>query len=464
MFNYAYCVLFINVYSVVISILMVDRTIMTALNETHSPALISWVDAANEPETDFPIQNLPFAIFRRNGSSESFRGGVAIGDQIVDLLKAKETGLFDGQALSGIEACCGDSLNAFMALGKECWSALRLRLSQLLRNELAEEMKQLLVGCLVPQNEVEYSLPCRIGDYTDFYTSIHHATTVGSLFRPDNPLLPNYKWVPIGYHGRASSIVVSGSDFSRPVGQTKPVDADTPVLGPCTRLDYELELGVYMGVGNKLGAPIDIDSAEDHAFGVSLLNDWSARDIQAWEYQPLGPFLSKNFISSVSPWIVTMEALAPFRASWTRDAEDPQPLAYLDSDSVREAGAIDIKLEVYLQTERMREASSSAVQLAESNFIQSYWTLSQMIAHHTVTGCNLRTGDFLGTGTQSGASEGETGSMLELSLGGKKPFSLPNGEQRTFLADGDKVILKGWCNSSSARRIGFGEVSGTVIP
>ena len=464
MFNYAYCVLFINVYSVVISILMVDRTIMTALNETHSPDLICWVDAANEPETDFPIQNLPFAIFRRNGSSESFRGGVAIGDQIVDLLKAKETGLFDGQALSGIEACGEDSLNAFMALGKECWSALRLRLSQLLRNELAEEMKQRLAGCLVPQNEVEYSLPCRIGDYTDFYTSIHHAMTVGSLFRPDNPLLPNYKWVPIGYHGRASSIVVSGSDFSRPVGQTKPADADTPVLGPCTRLDYELELGVYMGVGNKLGAPIDIDSAEDHAFGVSLLNDWSARDIQAWEYQPLGPFLSKNFISSVSPWIVTMEALAPFRAGWTRDAEDPQPLAYLDSDSVREAGAIDIKLEVYLQTERMREASSSAVQLAESNFIQSYWTLSQMIAHHTVTGCNLRTGDFLGTGTQSGASEGETGSMLELSLGGKKPFSLPNGEQRTFLADGDKVILKGWCSSSSARRIGFGEVSGTVIP
>ena len=464
MFNYAYCVLFINVYSVVISILMVDRTIMTALNETHSPDLISWVDAANEPETDFPIQNLPFAIFRRSGSSESFRGGVAIGDQIVDLLKAKETGLFDGQALSGIEACGEDSLNAFMALGKECWSALRLRLSQLLRNELAEEMKQLLAGCLVPQNEVEYSLPCRIGDYTDFYTSIHHATTVGSLFRPDNPLLPNYKWVPIGYHGRASSIVVSGSDFSRPVGQTKPADADTPALGPCTRLDYELELGVYMGVGNKLGAPIDIDSAEDHAFGVSLLNDWSARDIQAWEYQPLGPFLSKNFISSVSPWIVTMEALAPFRAGWTRDAEDPQPLAYLDSDSVRDAGAIDIKLEVYLETEKMREASSSAVQLAESNFIQSYWTLSQMIAHHTVTGCNLRTGDFLGTGTQSGAGEGETGSMLELSLGGKKPFSLPNGEQRTFLADGDKVILKGWCNSGSARRIGFGEVSGTVIP
>ncbi len=436
---------------------------MTALNETHSPDLISWVDSANEPETDFPIQNLPFAIFRKSKSSELFRGGVAIGDQVVDLVKANETGLFDGLALSGIEACGGDSLNAFMALGKECWSALRLRLSQLLRNGITEEMKGALVECLVPQDQVEFSLPCTIGDYTDFYTSIHHATTVGSLFRPDNPLLPNYKWVPIGYHGRASSIVVSGVDFPRPIGQTKLPDADAPTLGPCKRLDYELELGVYMGVGNNLGTPIELDSAEDHAFGVSLLNDWSARDIQAWEYQPLGPFLSKNFMSSVSPWIVTMEALAPFRAQWTRDSGDPQPLAYLDSDSLRESGAIDIKLEVYLETEKMRETAAPAVRLAESNFVQSYWTLSQMIAHHTLTGCNLRTGDFLGTGTQSGASEGETGSMLELSSGGKKPFLLPNGEQRTFLADGDKVILKGWCSDSSARRIGFGEVSGAVI-
>jgi len=435
---------------------------MPVLNETHDLNLRSWVVSANIADTDFPIQNLPFAEFRRKGSNEAFRGGVAIGDQIVDLAAVAEQGVFSGDAAIGAQACAQETLNEFMSMGSSVWSALRLALSRALREGAAEEST--VSGCLVAQNEVEYSLPCTIGDYTDFYTSVFHATSVGKLFRPDNPLLPNYKWVPIGYHGRSSSIDVSGQEFKRPCGQTKAPDAAEPSFGPCKRLDYELEVGIYIGKGNDLGEPIALDDSDQHVFGFCLFNDWSARDIQAWEYQPLGPFLAKNFASTVSPWIVTNEALAPYRAEFTRDAADPQPMAYLSSEQNSAEGALDIKLEVLLQTEAMRNNGEAATKVSQSNFVHSYWTVAQMVAHHTVNGCNLRPGDFFGSGTQSGPEHEEGGSLLELSRGGKEAFSLPNGEQRTFLEDGDAVVMRGFCDKEGAARIGFGEVVSTVLP
>jgi len=293
---------------------------------------------------------------------------------------------------------------------------------------------------------------------------VHHATTVGKQFRPDNPLLPNYKWVPIGYHGRASSIGVSGQVFKRPQGQTKAPDAAEPGFGPSKRLDYELELGFFVGRGNALGEPIAIAEAEDHLFGVALLNDWSARDIQAWEYQPLGPFLSKNFASTLSPWIVTMEALAPFRARFERPAGDPQPLAYLDAPSNRESGALDITLEVLLQTAKMRAEGLAPARLTRGNTTEAaYWTAAQLVAHHTVNGCNLQPGDLLGSGTLSGPQPDEAGSLIELTQGGKQPITLPNGEKRTFLEDGDTLVIRGYCERAGAVRIGLGEVSGTVV-
>ncbi|HEY9063637.1 MAG TPA: fumarylacetoacetase, partial [Burkholderiaceae bacterium] len=334
-------------------------------------------------------------------------------------------------------------------------------LSQALR-EGCEPPSQ-LVRCLVAQTTVEMTLPFAIGDYTDFYTGIHHATTVGKLFRPDEPLLPNYKWVPIGYHGRASSIAVSGQTFPRPLGQTKG-EGGTPRFGPSQRLDYELELGALIGVGNEPGTPIAIDAAEDALFGVVLLNDWSARDVQAWEYQPLGPFLSKNFATTISPWVVTMEALAPYREPFVRPAGDPQPLPYLDSAANREAGALAITLETWLQTAAMRKQGEPAVRLMQSNFRDAYWTLAQLVAHHTVNGCNLASGDLLGSGTQSGPQDGQGGSLLELSHGGKQPLRLPNGETRTFLVDGDTVILRAYCERDGRARIGFGDCAGTVLP
>jgi fumarylacetoacetase len=306
------------------------------------------------------------------------------------------------------------------------------------------------------------ALPCRIGDYTDFYTSINHATTVGKLFRPDAPLLPNYSWVPIGYHGRSSTIGVSGQEFPRPVGQTKG-EGDVPAFGPCKRLDYELELGAFMGEGNAIGQPIRMSDAETHIFGLALFNDWSARDIQAWEYQPLGPFLAKNFASTLSPWIVPIEAFEPFRTAFVRPADHAQPLPYLDSPYNREQGAIDIKLEVWLQTASMRGKGEPAVRLMQSNFKDAYWTLAQMVAHHTVNGCSMNAGDLLGTGTQSGTAASDGGSLIELSGGGKKPIELPNGEKRTFLHDGDTVILRGFCEKEGAARIGFGDCAGTVL-
>jgi fumarylacetoacetase len=311
---------------------------------------------------------------------------------------------------------------------------------------------------------VTLTLPCEIGDFTDFYSSIYHATAVGSLFRPDNPLLPNYKWVPIGYHGRASSVDVSGQRFPRPCGQVKAPDQEEPVFKACARLDFELEVGIFVGTGNDLGSAVPLAEAEDHIFGLCLLNDWSARDIQAWEYQPLGPFLAKSFASTISPWIVTMEALAPYRAPLHRREGDPWPLPYLDSPETRQAGAIDMALEVALQTEAMRSRGEPHASLAVSNFRYSFWTPAQMLAHHTSNGCNLRPGDLLGSGTQSGPELEEAGSLLELSRGGKEPLTLPGGEQRTFLEDGDSIILRGWCEREGCARIGFGCAESTVLP
>ncbi|MFC3110213.1 fumarylacetoacetase [Undibacterium arcticum] len=435
---------------------------MSQLNETHDPALRSWVDSANQPGTDFPIQNLPFAVFRRTGCGEAFRGGVAIGDQIIDLGAAAQCGaLVPG--VQAIAAACGDaSLNRFMAMGPDAWAALRLGLSRALRADAADTQR--LASCMLPQAEAEYTVPARIGDYTDFYTSIYHATNIGKLFRPDNPLMPNYRWMPIGYHGRSSSIAVSGQAFPRPSGQTMAPDASEPDFGPCKRLDYELELGIYVGTGNASGSPVLMDDAESHVFGLCLLNDWSARDIQAWEYQPLGPFLSKNFATTISPWIVTMEALAPYRLPFTRPEGDPQPLPYLDSAANRKQGAIDVRLEVRLETERMRTSGAAAARLSATSYRHAYWTVAQLLAHHTVNGCNLQPGDLFGSGTLSGPTLDQAGALIELTAGGQQPVTLPDGDSRAFLKDGDTVILRGWCEQPGSARIGFGECRGTVLP
>jgi len=436
---------------------------MLTLNETHDANLSSWVDSAND-DSDFPIQNLPLAIFRRSGSDEPFRVGVAIGDQVLDLAGfAQSDALTTDNLCDRALATCGDdTLNRLMALGLPHWSALRLTLSRALRRNAVEQTA--LERWLVPMTAVEYRLPCQIGDYTDFYTSIYHATSVGSLFRPDNPLLPNYKWVPIGYHGRSSSIAVSGQNFHRPHGQTKAPDAQEPSFGPCRRLDYELELGIFIGTGNDAGATIQLDQAEQHVFGLCLFNDWSARDLQAWEYQPLGPFLAKNFASTVSPWVISLEALVPYFAPFTRPADDPQPLPYLDSEKNRQQGAVDIQLSAHLLSAQMSQQGHAPAQLSQSSFRHSYWTINQMVAHHTVNGCNLQPGDLFGSGTQSGPTPEEAGSLLELSRGGKTPLTLPGGESRTFLEDGDTVIFTGWCEKQGFARIGFGQVQATVLP
>lgn len=429
-------------------------------NETHDPALASWLNSANEPGCDFPIQNLPFAIFRKAGREEAWRAGVAIGHAIVDLAQVHARGLFSAEADEAAAACSAATLNTFMAMGPRHWHALRLALSRALRQGGDESLR----SCLIPQDEAEYNLPTHIGDYTDFYASIHHATRVGRLFRPDQPLLPNYKWLPIAYHGRASSILISGHPIQRPLGQRMPPGGHQPVLSPTARLDYELELGIFIGSGNALGQPISLDEAEAHVFGLCLLNDWSAREIQGWEYQPLGPFLAKNFATSISQWIVTMEALEPYRLPWTRDPADPQPLAYLDSQTNRAQGSLDIQLEAALQTAAMRQQGRGPQRLSSSSFRHSYWSIAQMVTHHTVNGCNLQAGDLLGSGTQSGPELSEAGCLLELTEGGRKPLLMPNGEQRGFLEDGDTVVFKAWCERPGAARIGFGSLSGTVSP
>ena len=431
------------------------------LDATHDPALRSWVASANQPACDFPIQNLPFGKFRRAGSDESWRIGIAIGDQVLDLRLARAQCPWGGDIDRLLEPLAAGDMNRFMALGPAARQALRAAMSNALRE--GSEQGPFLELCLVPQGSAEMTLPCTIGDYTDFYTGIHHATTVGKLFRPDAPLLPNYKWVPIGYHGRASSIGVSGQSFARPLGQTRG-EGDTPVFGPSKRLDHELELGALIGAGNAPGAPIDMVHAEEALFGVVLLNDWSARDVQAWEYQLLGPFLSKNFATTISPWVVTMEALAPYRTAFERPAGDPQPLPYLQSEENSKTGGIDMQLEVLLLTAQMRAAGTAPARLSTSNFKDAYWTMAQMLAHHTVGGCDLRPGDFFGSGTQSGPSKEQYGSLLELSWGGKNPVELPNGEKRAFLEDGDTLIMKAHCARAGYTRIGFGDCAGTVLP
>ena len=426
----------------------------TRIDDTHDAALQSWVESANESAnraaTDFPIQNLPFGRFRANNPATNDKGwriGVAIGDQVLDLRRARLIETHD--------------IKHLLQLVPEARASLRRAISEGLRAGSAKEA--LFREALLPQSQVTLGLPCEIGDYTDFYIGIHHATTVGKLFRPDNPLLPNYKWVPIGYHGRASSISVSPSSFKRPQGQQRGADDSQPVFGPSVRLDYELELGLVIGRANAQGEPIAMAEAEAHLFGVTLFNDWSARDIQAWEYQPLGPFQSKNFASTLSPWVVTMEALAPFRSAFTRPAGDPEPLPYLDSPANREQGAIDIELEVWLQTAAMQQAGHAGDRISRSNFTDGYWTAAQLVAHHTVNGCNLSNGDLFGTGTLAGAGPGQGGSLLELSQGGKQPIRLSNGETRSFLEDGDTMILRGYCQRDGFRRIGFGECRGTVL-
>ena len=412
------------------------------LDATHDPALKSWVEAANEPGCDFPIQNLPFGIFKRKGATEAPRGGVAIGDQILDL--------------AAIDLKTGPTLNGIASLGRPSWKRIRAQISNGLSTKKPSKR---FARYLVPMKQAQLFLPLAIGDYTDFFSGIHHATNMGKMLRPDNPLLPNYKWVPIGYHGRGSSIVVSGTQVLRPHGQRKPADAAEPTFGPSRRLDYEAELGFVVGPGNRLGKPIAIKEALDHVFGVVLLNDWSARDIQGWEYQPLGPFLSKSFATTISPWIVTLEALEPFRcAAFARASGDPKPLPYLWDDEDQREGGFDIGVEMHIKTDKM----TSPARVSRGTFRDSYWTLAQLVAHHSSNGCNLRPGDLLGTGTLSGAAPGTAGSLMELSQAGKAPVALPGGETRSFLEDGDEVVQKGVCEREGAARIGFGEAAGRI--
>lgn len=434
----------------------------TPLDETHDPRARSWLDSANRIDCEFPIQNLPFAVFRRSDSAEEFRGGVAIGDRIVDLAALARLGMFRTQAAQGIRAGAQSSLNSLMQLGPGVSRAVRRALFEGLLE--GSSLQAGLRSCLVAQSDVQYSLPAHIGDYTDFYTSIHHATAVGRMMRPDNPLLPNYQWIPIGYHGRSSSIGVSGQTFRRPCGQRLPPGAAQPLVGPSKRLDYELELGVFVGSGNSPGTAVPIADAEAHIFGLCLLNDWSARDLQAWEYQPLGPFLAKNFATTISPWIVTLQALAPFRVPFVRPEGAPAPLPYLNSPWNRDAGAIDIRLDALIQSAAMHERHEPPHRLSSTTFRHAFWTIAQLVAHHTINGCGLRAGDLLGTGTQSGPTPEEAGSLLELSAGGSQPIQIARDEYRTFLEDGDTVILRGWCESPGAARIGFGEAQGRVFP
>jgi fumarylacetoacetase len=424
------------------------------MNPTNDPALRSWVPVP--PDSDFPIQNLPFGVFRRRADDVPLVG-IAIGEHVLDLSVLGAAGLFDGPELRRVRSFRMRSLNAFLSLGPPAWSEARATISRLLRHDepVLRDNAPLRERALVPMKDVQMLLPAEIGDYTDFYSSREHATNVGSMFRgPDKALMPNWLHLPVAYHGRSSSIVVSGTDLHRPHGQSKPESADAPLFGPSRSLDFELEVGALVGPGNALGVPIPTSEALDHLFGMVLVNDWSARDIQAWEYVPLGPFLGKNFGTSISPWVVTMEALEPFRTDGP--AQDPVPLPYLRTSGPM---AYDIHLEVHLQSERM----DSPVRLCRSNFKYLYWNVAQQVAHHTVNGCNLRTGDLLASGTVSGPTPDSFGSLLELTWRGTRPVALGNGEERRFLEDGDRVTFRGWCQGDGYR-IGFGEVTGRILP
>tara|TARA_R110000868_G_scaffold119469_1_gene316409 strand:+ start:74660 stop:76045 length:1386 start_codon:yes stop_codon:yes gene_type:complete len=452
-----------------------------AIDETHDPKLQSWVESANDPSTDFPIQNLPLATVIRaiedseTGDEFTLSAVVAIGDMLLDLNRLSMTDL----APDDDDDWDFVAVDQIIAEGK--WKGLRKKVQSLLRKDNdALQNHPARDEIVIPRDDSSLSLPIidPIGDYTDFYASLNHATNVGSMFRPDNPLLPNYKHIPIGYHGRASSIVPSGTTIKRPVGQQAPAEeGGSPSFGPCKLLDYEMEMGAFIGRANELGEPIDIADAEDHILGLCILNDWSARDLQKWEYVPLGPFLAKNFASTISPYIVTMEALAPFRVgAMVRDAADPQPLPYMDSEANRASGGFDIKVEVQLSSAKMREQGMDPVHLSTGNMKDMYWTVAQMVTHHTVNGCNLNPGDLLGSGTISGQTRDSRGSMLELTWDGdpfanppvsapgtqRTPIVLPTGEERKFLADGDEVIMKAYCEREGYRRIGFGECRGII--
>jgi fumarylacetoacetase len=429
------------------------------LDKTHDRQLRSWVTSSND-HSDFPIQNLPLGVFSREG--ERKRAGIAIGDSILDLLSVLEAGLLQGDAERAAKAASAEALNEFLALGAAPRRALRTRVSELLSDGSRTREVE---GCLHEAASCTMHVPASIGDYTDFYVGIHHAENIGKQFRPDNPLLPNYKYVPIGYHGRASSILASGVSVRRPSGQIKTVEGSAPNFGPSKRLDYELELGVWVGPGNDLGNPIPIAEAGERIAGLCLLNDWSARDIQAWEYQPLGPFLSKNFGSTISPWIITPEALAPYRtAQPSRPAGDPAPLPYLFDERDQREGAFDIDLEVLLLTAEMRRRGLPAHRLSLSNALHMYWTVAQMVTHHTCGGCNIRPGDLFGTGTISAPDASGCGSILETTLGGKDPVRLESGEERSFLEDGDEIILRARCHREGFATIGFGECRAHILP
>ena len=436
---------------------------MTLLDPTHAPAARSWLTTANAPGCDFPIQNLPFAVLRKRGSGEAYRGAVAIGDQALDLAALQARKLLPGAAADALALAAQATLNDFMAAGPQAWRALRHALFALLAEGAAQQ--DAVRACLLPLADVEYALPARIADYTDFYTSLDHALNCMRIMRPEADVTPNFRWLPQAYHGRASTIGVSGQRFHRPRGQFLPPGASAPVFAPCTAMDYELELGLWVGPGNAAGQPIAIHEAEQHLFGVCLLNDWSARDIQMWEMTPLGPFHAKNFATTVSPWIVTLDALAPYRTAWTRPAGDPQPLAYLDDAGNRAQGSIDVQLSVGIESSAHRARGLPPAEVSRTSFRHQYWTIAQMLTQHTVGGCNLQAGDLCGTGTISGPTPAEAGALVELSVGGTQPITLTGtGEQRAFLHDGDAVILGGWCERAGAARIGFGECRGTVLP
>ncbi len=430
---------------------------------THDPARRSFVARANSEGADFPVQNLPYGVFRTSAQDRP-RVGIAIGDRVLDLGAALEAGVLELPERLAY-ACHGATLNALMAEPPERRRQLRTAAATaLLEGSALAGDRTVQEKVLRAQGEVQLLLPATIGDYTDFYASVYHATNVGAMFRPDNPLLPNYKWVPIGYHGRASSVVVSGTPVRRPSGQARPPQADVPLVGPSRSMDYELELAVWVGGENALGTPVPIGAAEERLFGIGLLNDWSARDVQAWEYQPLGPFLGKSFATSVSPWVVTMEALAPFRVpAAPRPDTDPAPLTYLDSPDNSALGGVAVTLEVHLSTAGMREAGQPPVRLSRTDARALYWTLAQLFTHHASNGCNLRPGDLLGSGTVSGPEREQRGCLLELTWRGSEPLTLPSGETRRFLEDGDEVVLTGHCDAPGATRIGLGECRGLLV-
>jgi fumarylacetoacetase len=436
----------------------------TMLDDTHDLALRSWIESANVAGTDFPIQNLPFGVFRHD-FEERPRVGIAIGDQVLDCLAAARAGCFAGLGPLVDDALQSWSLNALLALGRDDAREIRRAASALLREGTPEANRAMALRdtIIVGMDHIGMVVPAEIGDYTDFYASIFHATNVGRMFRPDAPLLPNYKYVPIGYHGRASSIVPTGTPVRRPRGQTKPDAEAPPLFGPSKSLDYELEMGAFVCGENAIGTSVPIARARERIFGFCLLNDWSARDMQSWEYVPLGPFLAKSFATTVGPWVVTLDALEPFRtAAFARPDGDPAPLAYLSDPEDQARGGFDITLEVWLRTAKMRETDMPATRLSSGSFQSMYWTVAQLLAHHSSNGCNLRPGDLLGSGTVSGAEKGSRGCLLELAARGAEPVQLPSGEQRSFLADGDEVIFRAWCARDGAARIGFGECRGEI--